>query len=51
MCAFKSLKKSKQEELKERVRYLEKDVAKLEEVVRELQHRITQLEIARKIGF
>jgi hypothetical protein len=39
MRACKNLiraKKSRQEELKERVRYLEKDMAKLEEVVREL---------------
>lgn len=53
MRACKNLiraKKSRQEELKERIRYLEKEVAKLGEVVCELQHRVTQLEIARKIG-
>lgn len=53
MRACKNLiraRKSRQEEQKERIHCLEREVMQLEEVVRELQHRVTQLEIARKLG-
>ncbi len=53
MRACKNLiraKKSGQEELKDRVRYLEKEVQHLYEDVRELHQRVTQLEIMRKLG-
>lgn len=54
MRACKNLiraKKSRQEELKERICYLEKEIQRLYEDMRELQQRVTQLEIARKVGF
>lgn len=44
-------KKRSKEELKERVIHLQEDVMRLEEIVCELQHRVTQLEIGRRIGF
>ena len=49
MRACKNLiraKKSRQDEQKERIRYLEKEVQRLYEDIRELQQRVTQLEIA-----
>ena len=53
MRACKSLiraKKSRQEELKEIILYLEKEVQHLYEDVRELHQKVTQLEIMRKLG-
>ena len=53
MRACKNLikaKKSKQEEQKERIRYLERKVQQLYEDVCELHQRVTQLEIMRKLG-
>lgn len=44
-------KKKSKEELKARIMYLQKEVSKLEDIICELEHRVTQLEIARKVGF
>ena len=43
-------KKRSKEELRTRVMYLQEEVVRLEEIVYELQHRVTQLEIMRKLG-
>ena len=53
MRACKNLlmaKKRKQEDLKDRVIYLQRKIDKLYEIVEEQEHRIVQLEIARKLG-
>lgn len=50
MRACKYLIRAKKSEQKSRIHYLEKEVAKLEEMVRELHQRVTQLEIMRKLG-
>lgn len=53
MRACKNLwmaKKRKQEDLKDRVIYLQRKIDKLYKTVEEQEHRIVQLEIARKLG-
>ena len=44
-------KKSRQDEQKEKICNLEKELECLYEKIRELEHRIVQLEIYQKIGF
>ena len=53
MRACKNLwtaKKRKQEDLKDRVIYLQRKIDKLYEIVEEQEHRIVQLEIMSKLG-
>lgn len=53
MRACKNLiraKKRSKEELRTHVMHLQEEVMRLEEIVYELQHRVTQLEIMRKLG-
>lgn len=53
MRACKNLlmaKKRRQEELKDRVIRLEKELDRMYEFVREQEQRITQLELARRLG-
>ena len=45
-----TVKKRRESELKDRVMYLQEEVSRLETIVYELEHRIIQLEIARKLG-
>ena len=43
-------KKYREQELRDRVIYLQKEVEKLFEIVREQEHRIVQLELAKRLG-
>lgn len=51
MRIWRRKKKYKQEELKDRVMHLQNEISKLEEIIHDLDRRIMQLEIARKVGF